>query len=101
MPDRPRDLAFSETLIAGVVELESKRRVGRCSDDVLRLMDIRQGMRVGARRSGSRRASGSSRGRVSGLTSGSEGVHRKGAQSCHALPSGSELPYPLDSRTGP
>jgi hypothetical protein len=48
--DRPANLCVSDTWIAGVVELKRQCGIGRWTDNVLCLMDIRQRMRVGARR---------------------------------------------------
>jgi len=39
--DRPADLAVGDTWIAIVVELKGQCGIGRWTDDVLRLMDIR------------------------------------------------------------
>ena len=56
--DRPADLGVTDTWIAGVVEFKRQCGIGRRPNDVLGLMDIRQRMRVGARRRQARRAGG-------------------------------------------
>jgi hypothetical protein len=76
--DRPADIAITDTWIAGVVELKSQCGICRWSDDVLCLMDVRQGMRVGARRRKARGASGGSRSRIADLTCGGIRLAGKG-----------------------
>ena len=86
--------------LATVVELKSQCGVGRWTDDVLGLMDVRQGMRVGAGRRNSRRtSSGSCRGLVN-LTRGGMRLHGKGTQPGRALSPSRELTDALDRRTG-
>ncbi len=60
--DRPADLIVSDTLIAVVVELNGQCGIGGRTDDVLGLMDVRQGMRVGACRAVPARAAAAAAG---------------------------------------
>ncbi|GAB4447712.1 MAG: hypothetical protein OHK0015_51990 [Chloroflexi bacterium OHK40] len=59
-----------------MVELKRQCGIGRRADNMLRLLDIRQGMRVGARRSRAGSASGGSGGSGADLASG--GMRRQG-----------------------
>src|SRR6266498_1260653 len=58
--DRPADFSVTDTRVASMVELKRQCGIGRSTDNVLCLMDIRQGMRIGARRGCARGASGGS-----------------------------------------
>ncbi len=57
----PVDLTVTDTWIATVVELKSQCGIGRRTENVLCLVDIRRWMRVGARRCKARGASGGCR----------------------------------------
>src|SRR5262245_35081803 len=58
--DRPADFTLTDTRVAIVVELKRQCGIGRRTDNVPCLMDIRQGMRVGARGRNACGASGGS-----------------------------------------
>lgn len=99
MRDRPADLTITDTWIACVVELKSQCGIGRWIDNVLYLMDIRQGMRVGARRRKARGASGGSCSRIADLTCSGIRLPGKGTQSSRALspPANPRMPS-IDAR---
>ena len=99
--DRPADLTVTDTWIASVVELESQCGIGRWTDDVLRLMDIRQRMRVGGRRRNAGGASGGSCSGIADLTCSGMRLQRKGTQPSRALSPSGELPDAFDRRAGP
>ena len=99
--DRPADLCVTDTWVAGVVELKSQCGIGRWPDDVLCLMDIRQWMRVRARRRKARGAGGGSRSGIADLTYSGIRLHGKGAQPSRALTATGELPDAFNRRTGP
>lgn len=101
MRDRPGDLAATDPWIASVVELTSQCRIGRWTDDVLRLMDIRQRMRVGARRRKAGGASGGSCSGIADLTCSGMRLQGKGTQPSRALSPAGELPDAIDRRAGP
>jgi hypothetical protein len=97
--DRRSDLGVTDTWIAGV-ELKSQCGIRRWPDDVLCLMDVRQGMRVGARRRMARGASGGSRSRIADLTCGGIRLAGKGAQPSRALSPTGKFSDAFDRRTG-
>ena len=100
MLNRPADLTVTDTWIATMVELKCQCGIGRRTDNVLGLMDIRQGVRVGA---GYRKASGASRGSCSGiadLTCSGVRLAGKGAQPSRALSPIGKPPDAFNRRTG-
>ena len=99
--DRPANLCVSDTWIADVVELKRQCGIGRWADNVFCLMDIRQGMRVGARRRRSRSASGGSRSPIADLTCSGMRLHGKEAQPSGALSPRGKPPDAFNRRTGP
>jgi hypothetical protein len=99
--DCPADLAVGDPWIAIAVELKGQGGIGRWTDDVLRLMDIRQGMRVGAGRRKARGASGGGGRRIADLTRSGMRLHGKGTQPGRALSPARELPDARDRRTWP
>ena len=87
--NRPADLGISDVWIASVVELKRQGSIGRCTENVLCLVDIRQWMRVGARRCGTRGASGCCSSGIVCLTCSGMRRQGKGAQlSCSLSPTG-------------
>ncbi len=101
MLDRPTDLCVTDSWIAGLVELERQRGVGRWPDDVFCLMDIRQRMRVRARRREARSTGGRSGGGIANLTCSGIRLHGKRAQPSRALSATGKLTDALDRRTWP
>jgi len=99
--DRPANLTITDTWVATVVEFKGQCGIGRRTDNVLCLMDIRQGMRVCARCRRSCGASGGSRSPIAGLTC--SGMRRQGkrTQPSGALTASGELPDAFNRRTGP
>ncbi len=83
--DRPADLAVGDLWITIVIELKSQCGVRRWTDDVLRLMYIRQGMSIGARRRSARRTSCGGGRRIADLTRGGIRPHGKRTQPGRAL----------------
>src|SRR6266508_844249 len=98
---RPANLCVTDTWVAAVVELKRQCGIGRRTDNVLCLMDICQGMCVGARRRRSCGASGGSRSPIAGLTCGDMRLQGKRTQPSGALTASGELPDAFNRRTGP
>ncbi len=99
--DRPADLAITDVWIASVVELKSQGGIGRWADNVLCLMDIRQRMRVCARRRKARGASGGGSSGIADLTCSGIRLHGKGTQPGRAPAPAGEHPDAIDRRTWP
>jgi len=78
--DRPADLCVTDTWIALLVELKRQCGIDRWTDNVLCLMDIRQRMRVGARRRKARGATGGSCSPIADRTCSGMRLHGKDAQ---------------------
>ena len=93
--DCPADLVVGDPWIAIVVERKGQCGIGRWTGDVLRLLDICQGMRVSAGRR-TRRGSCS---RIADLACSGMRRDGKGTQPGRALPSARELPDARDRRT--
>ena len=100
MLNRPADLTVTDAWIATVVELKSQCGIGRRTDNVLCLMDIHQGMRVGARGRKASGASGGCRRRIADLTCSGVRLAGKGTQLSRALSPISKPPDALNRRTG-
>jgi hypothetical protein len=56
--DRPADLTLTDAWIATAVEFKGQRGIGGGTDNMFRLFNIRQGVRVSARRGQAGGASG-------------------------------------------
>jgi hypothetical protein len=84
-----------------VFEFKSQCGIGRWTRNVLRLMDICHGMRVGARRRKARGAGGGSRSRIADLTCSSICLAGKGTQPSYALSPTGKPPNAFNRRTGP
>ena len=90
--DRPADFSVTDTRVASMVELKRQCGIGRRTDNVLCLMDICQGMRVGARRRNAGGASGGSCSRRADLTRGGMRLQGEGAQLSSPLSSTGKHP---------
>jgi hypothetical protein len=99
--NRPADFSVTDTWVATVVELTCYCGIGRRANNVLCLLDIRQGMRVGARRRSAGGASGGSCSRRADLTCGGMRLQGEGAQLSSALSSTGKHPNAFNRRTGP
>src|SRR4051812_32342448 len=99
--DRPADLTVTDTRVATAVELQRQCGIGRRTDNVLCLMDIRQGMRVSARRRRAGGASGGSCSRVTDRTCGGMRLQSKGTQPRGTLSPRGKPANAFNRRTGP
>ena len=99
--DCPADFSITNTGVASVVELKRQRGIGRRADNMLGLLDIRQGMGVGARRSRAGSTSGGSCGRVANLACGGMCRQGKETQLRGALSPTGKGPDAFNRRTGP
>src|SRR5512143_1937643 len=96
MFDCPTNLGLTDAWIAGVLELKCQGGIGRWTQNVFGLVDIRQGMRVGARRRKARGASGGGGSGIGGLACSGKRRQGKGAQLSRSLPPGGKHPNALN-----
>jgi hypothetical protein len=99
--DRPVNITLTDTRVASLVELKSQCGIGRWTDNVLCLLDICQGMRVGARRRKAGGASGGSGSRIADLTCGGMRRQGKGTQPSGALSPSCKYANAFNRRAGP
>lgn len=100
MFDCPTNLAITNAWITGVLKLKCQCSIGRCTENVLCLVDIRQWVRVGARRCNARGASGCCGGGIACLAC--SGMRRQGkrTQLSRSPSPSSEYPNAFNRDTG-
>jgi len=96
----PADLTVANVSIAGVVKLKGQGSISRRPDNVLRLVDISQWMRVGACGGQTRGARGGLGRRNADLARGGMSLHRQRAQLGRALSPGGKHADALNRRVG-